>query len=87
MSAGRIARHRNYGDLMQRHERNQKLKRVVKIFIYFLIIAFFLIVFVMISRWEKRVEDKNNKNHSSLMTTYIQGADSLVSDAARILKE
>lgn len=62
MSAGRIARHRNYGDLMARHERNQKIKRVTKIFIYFLVIAFFLILFIIIARWEKREEMKKHEN-------------------------
>ena len=54
MSAGNIARHRNYGALMERHERNQKIRRMAKFFIYFLLIAFLLIIFIIIVRWEKR---------------------------------
>ena len=59
MSSGRIAQHRNYGELMERHVRNIRLRRIVKTFIYFLIIVALLIMFVIVSRWErKKVETK-----------------------------
>jgi hypothetical protein len=64
MSAGRIAQHRNYGELMARHEREVKLKRITKIFVYFLIIAFLLIIFIMVARWEKR-EKFNEQNQQT----------------------
>ena len=35
ISSRRIDRYRNYGELMSRHEQNQKIKRLTKIFIYF----------------------------------------------------
>jgi hypothetical protein len=54
MNTGNIARHRNYGEILHRHERDQKLKRIVKLFIYFLIIAFLTILFVIVVRWEQR---------------------------------
>jgi hypothetical protein len=54
MSSGRIAQHRNYGELMERHERDVKLRRIVKTFIYFLIIAALLIIFVTVRRWEQK---------------------------------
>lgn len=54
MSAGNIARHRNYGELMHRHERDQKLKRIFRLFVYFLVIAFLLIILIIVVRWEKR---------------------------------
>lgn len=64
MSSGRIAQHRNYGELMARHEREMKIKRIVKIFMYFLIIMFIITVFYII----KRVERKNiiKKQETSL---------------------
>lgn len=61
MTAGNIARHRNYGDIMQRHERDQKWKRMFKVFIYFLIAAFLTIVLVIVVRWEQR----KNKEQAS----------------------
>lgn len=54
MSSGRIAQHRNYADVMARHERDIKLKRVVRAFVYFLVIAFLLILFFFFKRWEAR---------------------------------
>ena len=57
MSSGRIAQHRNYGDIMERHERDIRIRRVVKAFIYFLIIAALLIVFVVVRRWEQKKAD------------------------------
>lgn len=60
MAAGNISRHRNYGDLMERHARDQKWKRMFKIFIYFLIVAFLTIIFIIVVRWEKRNASKKN---------------------------
>ena len=59
VSSGRIAQHRNYGELMERHERDIRLRRTVKAFIYFLIIVALLIMFVIVRRWEtKKVDSK-----------------------------
>lgn len=69
MSAGNIARHRNYGELLERHDREQKWKRLFKVFIYFLIVAFLSIVLIIVVRWERRKEQKKsayeNVIHSS----------------------
>ena len=59
MSSGRIAQHRNYSELMQRHQHDIRMRRVVRTFIYFLIIAALVIIFVIVNRWEvKKVSDK-----------------------------
>lgn len=58
MSSGRIAQHRNYADVMARHERDIRLKRIARTFIYFLIIAFLLILFLIVRRWEQRDSGK-----------------------------
>ncbi|MDH4089051.1 MAG: hypothetical protein OEV74_17665 [Cyclobacteriaceae bacterium] len=54
MSSGRIAQHRNYGEIMARHERDIKIRRTVRVFLYFLIIAFLLVLFIMVKRWEQK---------------------------------
>ena len=61
MSSGRIAQHRNYGELVARHEREQKIKRMARMFIYFLIIAFLMIIFMMVVRWEKKEMENSPK--------------------------
>ena len=53
MSSGRIAQHRNYGEIMERHERDVRIRRVVRAFVYFLIILVMLIIFLIVKRWEK----------------------------------
>jgi hypothetical protein len=77
MNAGRIAQHRNYGDIMARHERELKLKRISKVVIYFLIIAFLIILFVIVTRWEMRENSKvTNPESISLSVTTKQQAQS-----------
>ena len=53
ISSGRIAQHRNYGDIMARHERDVKIKRITRVFLYFIIIAVLLIIFFFVRRLEK----------------------------------
>ena len=52
LSSGRIAQHRNYGELMAIHERDKKIKRITRVFIYFLIVAVLLLFFFMFRRLE-----------------------------------
>jgi preprotein translocase subunit SecG len=61
MSSGRIARHRNYSELMRQHDRDAKWKRVIRVFIYFLVILFFLIILIIVLRWESKLETKVGK--------------------------
>ena len=70
MSSGRIAQHRNYGELMERHERDIRLRRIVKTFIYFLIILALLIIFVIVRRWEEKKVDSKPE------TTFVIGENS-----------
>lgn len=67
MTAGNIARHRNYGDIMERHERDQKWKRMFKVFIYFLIAAFFTILLIIVVRWEQRKSKDQNTNSPTVI--------------------
>ena len=43
---------------MARHERDIKLKRISRIFIYFIIIAVLVILFLLVRRWEQNTEPK-----------------------------
>jgi uncharacterized protein (DUF4213/DUF364 family) len=54
MSSGRIAQHRNYGDIMARHERDQKIKRIARIFTYFVIILVIILLFYAVRIWERK---------------------------------
>ena len=68
MSSGRIAQHRNYGELMARHERDVKMTRLFRLFTYFVIAAILIIIFFMVRFWERRHESVPQAKPS---TTYI----------------
>lgn len=72
MNAGRIARHRNYGELMARHERDLKIRRISKIITYFLIIIFLFIVFLIVSRWEKKQGRNLNGSKVTSRGLYVE---------------
>ena len=65
LSSGRIAQHRNYGELMAIHERDKKIKRVTRVFVYFLIVVVLICLFFIVRRWEI----KRNENVKKAMTT------------------
>ncbi len=54
-------RFRNYGAVLKQHEEGKRIKTIVKLFIYFVIIAALVLIFVFVSRWEKK-EKPENKN-------------------------
>lgn len=66
MSSGRIARHRNYSELMRQHDRDTRLKRVLRVFTYFLVILFLIILLVIVLRWEKKQTGKTEN------TSYVE---------------
>jgi hypothetical protein len=49
-------RFRNYGSVLKQHEEGKKIKIIVKIFTYFLIIAVLILILVVVSRWEQNQE-------------------------------
>ncbi|HLT75723.1 MAG TPA: hypothetical protein VKZ68_11570 [Ohtaekwangia sp.] len=69
MSSGRIAQHRNYGELMARHEKEQRLKRISRMFIYFLIILFMILLFLFVREWEKSQKEKKDAKTSLVIST------------------
>jgi len=71
MSSGRIAQHRNYGDIMARHERDIKLRRISRVFIYFIIIAVLILIFLIVRRWERNVEPKGKQ--STALVQQVRG--------------
>jgi large-conductance mechanosensitive channel len=66
MTSGRIAQHRNYSDIMARHERDVKLKRIIRAFIYFLAIAFIIVLFFIVHRIQQK-KDQPEKAPISLV--------------------
>jgi hypothetical protein len=48
-------RFRNYGAVLKQHEEEKRIKVIVKIFTYFLIIAALILLIVLLSRWDEPV--------------------------------
>lgn len=48
MSSGRIARYRNYEDLLARHERDVRIKRLSRLIVYILIIVILICTFLAV---------------------------------------
>jgi len=47
-------RFRNYGAILKQHEEERKIKLIVRIFTFFLIIVALVILFITLSRWEEK---------------------------------
>lgn len=69
MSSGRIAQHRNYSQLMERHERDVRIRRITRTVIYFLIVLFLFILFLIVKRWEN---NRENVGKTSALNTEIR---------------
>lgn len=70
MSAGRIARHRNYDKLMERHHRYQKVKRITQVLTYILLAVILLLVIAIAFKWDKLTKAKTSpvpKHQSSVV--------------------
>lgn len=79
MSAGRIARHRNYGELMERHERGIKLRRIAVAAIYFLIIISLLILFLIV-RWQEQKQNSVKQESALVVKINRDFPDKAISD-------
>ncbi len=54
-------RFRNYGSVLKQHEEEKKVRIIIKIFTYFLIIAVLVLIFIVITRWEQKQEPTPEK--------------------------
>jgi flagellar biogenesis protein FliO len=51
-------RFRNYGAVLHRHEQEQKMRKIFRVFGYFLVILIVILLIVIVTRVEKRVAPK-----------------------------
>ena len=72
ISSGRIAQHRNYGELMARHERDVRIKRIIRIFMYFLIAAFLVIIYFMVREWQPKEKPVPSQESPSAMVFHSE---------------
>ena len=66
-------RFRNYGAVLQRHQEEKRMKKILRAFSYFLIILILLVLIVIVVRIERRVNKKtqNTEEVSVVMKKYL----------------
>lgn len=68
MSARGSDRYRNYNAVLKQHGNEKRIKQVTRIFTFFLLIALIVIIFMAITRWEKK---QSAKPQSKINTTAL----------------
>jgi hypothetical protein len=63
-------RFRNYSSVLKQHEEQRRIKLIVRIFTFFLIIAALILLFVVVNRWEQKQEKPTNKNSVTKITRH-----------------
>ncbi len=58
-------RYRNYNAVLKQHEADMRLKKILRVFTYFLLIAIVTILLVIVVRWEKRQATKQKTSATS----------------------
>lgn len=59
-------RYRNFGAVMQRHEQESRLRKIMRVFTFFAIILIIVMLIIIVSRWEERSlqQEKDNQQTS-----------------------
>lgn len=63
-------RFRNYGSVLKQHEEEKRVRIIVKLFTYFLIIAALILIFVVVARWEQNQEKTSKKEFIEKIINY-----------------
>ena len=71
LNPGRIARHRNYDELMRRHKRGLKTKQLLVVVIYAIIVLLLLLLSFIAIRLEKNKEGKSTNTSVEIKTISI----------------
>ncbi|MBN8653377.1 MAG: hypothetical protein J0L67_18260 [Cytophagales bacterium] len=71
MSARGSDRYRNYNAVLKQHSNEKRIKQITRIFTFFLLIAVVIIIFMIVTRWEKKQSAKPQSkiNTSTLLVT------------------
>jgi len=55
-------RYRNFGAVMQRHEQEVRLRKIMRVFTLFAVILILIMLFIIVVRWENRSNRKTSGN-------------------------
>lgn len=62
-------RFRNYGAVLQRHEADLRMRKILRVFAFFLVTLIVIILIVILSRVEKRGQPKPDDHPTSSIVT------------------
>jgi hypothetical protein len=63
------SRFRNYGNVLERHERDVKIKKIIRVFTYFAIILIVVMLLIIVTRTGKRLEEEKPGATSQISVT------------------
>lgn len=78
ISARGSERFRNYGAILKQHEEERKIKQIVRIFTFFLIIVALVILLITLSRWEEKQTIKATSHTAANLTQKQHGLSTLM---------
>lgn len=70
--AAGASRFRNYGNVLERHEKEMRIKKLIRVFTYFAIILIIVMLLIIVSRTAERLE-----NDSGPRTSFINKENSI----------
>lgn len=62
MTARGIERYRNYNTVLKRHEENRRIKKIVRVFGFFVVILIVIMLIIFLSRWEAKTQVKKTSS-------------------------
>ena len=65
-AGGGASRFRNYGNVLERHEKEMRLKKLIRVFTYFAIILIVVMLIVIVSRTAERLEQESDPTSYNL---------------------
>ena len=71
MTARGIERFRNYNSVLKRHEENASIKKIMRVFGFFLALLIVILIIVFLSRWEQRSQGYRSAKDSVVMSTVL----------------
>lgn len=67
MTARGAERFRNYNSVLKRHEENRRIKKIIRVFSFFVVILIVVMIIIFLSRWEGKSQTKNQVNTSEVI--------------------
>ena len=58
LTARGTERFRNYDAVLRQHEQEKRMKKIVRVFTFFVLIVGIIVLYVIVNRWEKKSKIK-----------------------------